>query len=128
MNSQRSDLLSDEVADSDGIDPEIVLGQILADPELVQHVLRTRNQEIETVTGYFRCAFAPRQQRFVLHIPFSPAMASEPHVEALVSEPENVRIRVTERRKFGARLEIILPVPTEAAMSVLVEVLATSEI
>ncbi len=136
MQPSHSNLLSDDLNDSsldDGfIDPELMLEQTLADPDLVQHVVRTKRDGAETIVGYFRCEFAPGQQRHVLHVPFMPAMATVPAIEAMVTEesslPESVRVRVTDQQRFGGRMEIVLPEPAVSALSVLVEVIAHAAI
>ena len=126
MKPHPSDLLAQENADQLN-DPEVMLQQVLADRDLVQHVVRTARDGCESVVGYYRCVFAKRQQRYVLHIQFEPPLSSIPHVEALVTGQSEVRTRVTDRQKFGARIEIILPSPTLEGEELLVEVISTSD-
>ena len=133
MNPSPSDLVSgalgdDTLDESSEIDLEVILAQILADPSLVQHVMRTRRDGVETVTAYFRCDFLPKQQRCILHVPFSPAFSELPIVNAMASERSDVRIRVTDCQKFGARMEVVLPPSSGSESSLLVEVIATTPI
>jgi hypothetical protein len=133
MNPSPSDLVSDALSDgaldeSSEIDLEMMLAQILADPNLVQHVMRTRRDGVETLTAYFRCEFLPGQQRYVLHVPFSPAFTEMPVVNAMVTERSDVRIRITDCQKFGARMEVVLPPSDGSESSLMVEVIATTPI
>ncbi len=127
MNSQPSNLLDESFDDDATVDPEVMLERILADPGLVQHIVRTRSEGRENIVGYFRCPFEAGQQRHILHVPFTPSLNSTPSIEALVTEASDVRIRVTDRQKYGARIEVILPVPSLNKQSLLVEVIATSD-
>lgn len=133
MNPSPSDLVSGISSESTsdepaGFDPELLSEQILADPHLVQHLVRTRQDGVEAITAFFRCEFSPGQQRYVLHVPFSPAFPGIPVVHATVSEREDVRVRITDNQKFGARLEVVLPHPAKSANSLIVEVIATRTI
>jgi hypothetical protein len=133
MNLSPSDFVSDNLNEdildeSSEIDLEVMLAQVLADPNLVQHVMRTRNDGVETMTAYFRCDFSPGQQRYVLHVPFSPAFLEVPIVNSMFTEGSDGRIRVTDCQKFGARLEVILPPSGGSESSLLVEVIATAPV
>jgi hypothetical protein len=134
MNSSQSNLLSEELntptMDEGFIDPELMLEQTLADPNLVQHIVRSNQDGIESIVGYFRCEFLAGQQRYVLHAPFSPALGAVPAIEAMVADEEclqdSVRVRVTDKQKFGARLEVVLVEPAKKPISLLVEVIASA--
>ena len=107
------------------LDTELILQQLLENPNLVQHVCRTEENGCETVVGYFRVSFAPRQQRQVLHIPFTPPLKVVPQVEAHVTDHQDVRIRITDCQKFGIRSEIILAQANDKPRKLLVEIIAT---
>ncbi len=131
MNPSPSDVASESLRDEPldellELDPELVIAQILSDPNLVQHVVRTNRDGIETMVAYFRCGFSTGLQRYVLHVPFSPAFGGIPDVSAMATEQADVRVRITDRQKFGARLEVVLPRPSECETSLLVEVIATT--
>lgn len=131
MNPSPSDLVSGalsegELDESSEVDLELMLAQVLADPNLVQHVMRTRCGGVETISAYFRCDFSPGQQRYVMHVPFSPAFSELPVVNTMVAEGSDGRIRVTDCQKFGARLEVVLPTSVDAEFNLLVEVIATA--
>ncbi len=124
-------LLAEHLAAEEGdaasaIDPELMLEQILNDPSLVQHIVRTQTADAETLVAYFRCSFSVEQQRAILHIPFSPPLSNVPSVEAMVVENETARVRVTDRQKFGARLEVVLPQPAALETRLLVEAIVTA--
>ena len=133
MNPHPTDLLAEHFGDDSNdsfgaIDPELMLEQILADSNLIQHLTRTRSEGIETIAGYFRCTFLPGQQRHILHIPFVPPLAKIPTVDALVTDNAEVRVRVTERQKFGTRLEVVLPQPANEKFSLLVEAISQAPV
>lgn len=127
MNPNLSEMLADGEAEVSDLDPEIMLEQILADPDLVQHVVRTNRDGCETVVGFFRCLLETGMQRYILHVPFTPPLANIPEVESMITERSDVRARVTDRQKFGTRIEVILPCPAESPTTLLVEVIATLE-
>ena len=107
-------------------DLELVTEQILADPNLNQYITRRNEDGQDTLVGYFRCQLQRHQQRYALHIPLHPAMSAVPQVEAIVMDSDEASIRVTERQRFGLRVEIVLPRPTTETCSVMVEVIAFS--
>lgn len=112
----------------DFCDPEMMLEQLLDDPNLIQHVTRTDNSGRETITGYFRVTFELGQQRQVLHVPFVPSLKVVPQVESRVTDQADARVRITDRQKFGVRAEIVLSRPAESARRMLVEISATESI
>lgn len=107
------------------LDTELILQQLLENPNLVQHICRTEESGKETVVGYFRATFEPQQQRQILHVPFTPPLKSIPQVEAHVTDQQDVRIRITDCQKFGIRAEIILSQPAQTRKKLLVEIIAT---
>jgi len=120
-------LSTEEGDEASAIDPELMLEQILNDPSLVQHIVRTQTADTETIVAYFRCSFSVDQQRTILHIPFSPPLSNVPSVEAMVVENEIARVRVTDQQKFGARLEVVLPEPAASPSRLLVEAIVTAK-
>ncbi|MFK7768269.1 MAG: hypothetical protein AB8B55_13680 [Mariniblastus sp.] len=109
------------------VDPEMLLQQVIENPNLVQQTTRTDNNGLETVAGYFRVSFLPDQQRQVLHVPFTPPFKTMPTIQTHSIEQEQVRVRVTDCQKFGVRVEVILPQATTEFQKLLVEVLASEE-
>lgn len=121
------DSFDDELSET--IDAEQIVQQLLSDPDVTQHVTRRSCDGTDSITGYYRCQFESSQERAILHVPIHPPMLSVPEVEALfVDDDEALRIRVTDRQKFGARLEIIRSAGQEQANSVMVEVVLTASI
>ena len=125
-DNQTSDRL-DDVADDRTVelDPELMLAQLLADPHMMQHWVRTHRDGVDSIATYNRCNFVPGQQRSVWHLSFLPPFSFIPEIEARAVEDVDLRVRVTDRQKFGARLEIVLPQPAAADLSVLIEATAT---
>lgn len=127
MTHSLSDL--SELEDSEGapeFDLEMMMEQILGDPGLTQYVIRRSESNTDTLVGYFRCCLEQNQQRYALHIPVYPAMEFEPQVEAILMDSNDGRVKITESKKFGLRMEIVLPTPAEKQVDFLVEVIATS--
>jgi hypothetical protein len=115
------------LADKDQVeefDMELVIEQILADPNLTQHLTRRSEGGHDTLTGYFRCQLQPDQQRYALHVPLYPAMNGIPDVEAIVMDSVGASVRVTDRQRFGIRLEIQCDSPKTETSNVMVEVIA----
>ena len=111
------------------VDSEQIVNHLLADPEVTQHVTRRSCDGVDSIIGYYRCQFDPTQERTVLHVPLHPPMVSVPDVDAMfVEQADSFRIRVTDRQKFGARLEIIRSAGHDQASSVMVEVILTAAI
>ncbi len=109
------------------VDPEMLLQQIIENPNLVQQVTRTANDKLETIVGYFRVSLQPGQQRLVLHVPFTPPLKTIPQVQAHPIDQTDIRVRITDCQKFGLRAEIILPRATDEQQSLLVEIVASEE-
>ena len=101
---------------------------VFQDHTISQQWIRRQDEGFDTLSGHFRCAFSCEQQRYALHIPLYPAMEEVPDVEATVVDCETAKIRVTDRQKFGLRLEVILEQPALEACQVLVELTAYAKI
>jgi len=102
------------------------LEQILADSNLSQHWTRSVRDGLETIVAYYRCQFSVGQQRYVLLIPFQPALKEIPKTTANVIDDFDARVRITDLQKFGARLEIVLAQPATVSVHLLVEVIASA--
>ena len=98
---------------------------ILEDTGVTQQVSRTVQDGWDTVMGYYRCSFEPGQRRSILHVAFQPAMPSTPEVETMVLDTDDARIRLTDSKVYGLRIEVVLSQPAASNMSVLIEVIAT---
>ena len=108
----------------EAVDMELVTEQILADPNLTQQITRRNEAGQDTLAGYFRCQLQPNQQRYALHVPLYPAMSRIPEVDAMVMDSDDASVRVTDRQRFGIRLEILLSCPKTETSNVMVEVIA----
>jgi len=93
---------------------------------IVQQVTRTQIAESDQIVGIFRCDFEPDQQRYALNIPIHPALSEIPSVEALCLESD-ARIRITDLKKFGVRLEVVLNENSQDAQSVFVDAVIVSK-
>ena len=120
-------IVDGEAFEDEAIDAEQLVQQLLSDPEVAQIVTRRNCDGLDSITGYFRCQFEASQERAILHVPIHPPLANVPEVEAmLVEEIDSVRIRVTDRQKFGARLEVIRSTGLDQSDVVMVEVVLTA--
>ena len=119
------DSFEDETLET--FDAEQMLHELLSDPNVYQHVTRRSCDGEDSITGYFRCQFEPSQERTILHVPIHPPMSAVPKVNASFVQPEDAkRIRVTDRQKFGTRLEIIRSTDHDQPCQVMVEVILTA--
>jgi hypothetical protein len=112
--------------ESSEFDPELMLAQVLENPGVSQILIRHRTATEETLSVHVRCQFAAGQQRFTLHVPFYPHFSSIPEVAASIFDDTGGRTRITDRQKFGTRIEITLDQPAESIQQVLIEVTATA--
>ncbi len=125
MNDELINNLIEIEGESDSIDSEIALQQILETPGLFQHVTRSDQEGLETVVGYFRIDFEPNSQRHILHVPFSPPLKTIPQVDTNTLGEQEARIRITDRQKFGLRMEVILPHITDSSQQMIIETIAS---
>ena len=116
--------LADSGDSNSELDSEAVSGTIFEDSGISQQWTRRQAEGFDTLSGHFRCSFCEQQQRYALHIPLYPAMEQVPEVEAAVVDCESAKVRITDRQKFGLRLEVVLPVPSSESRKVLVELTA----
>lgn len=111
-----------DASGGDEVDSELAIESLLSDPTLVQLIARRDHDGVESISGHFRVAVLPGQKRVSWHFPITPALAVAPVVEAETVERTDIRIRTTDRQKFGVRLELILAQPAATAESILVAV------
>lgn len=94
---------------------------------IVQQLTRTQAVDTDQITGIFRCDFEPEQERYALNIPIHPALSELPSVEAIALESD-ARIRVTDRQRFGVRLEVVLNQAASEPQRVFVDVVIASRL
>lgn len=99
------------------------------DPDLLQQVSRIRRSDVDQLVGYYRVRFATGQKREVVHVLVHPPMESIPDVEANGLDAPPHRIRITDRERFGVRIEVVLDTAwaQDEPATFLVEVLATAQ-
>ena len=116
--------LSDQAAanEESEIDPEMALEVLLSDKSLNQLMLRRQQDDVESITGYYRVPVEPGQQRVSWHVPFVPSMPNLPACTADPVDQSDVRIRFTNIQKFGARAEMILANPSNSKGSILIAI------
>ena len=116
--------LSDQAAAGDApeIDPEMALEVLLSDESLNQLMLRRQQDDVESITGYYRVPVEPGQQRVSWHVPFVPSMPNLPVCTADPVDQSDVRIRFTNIQKFGARAEMILANPSNGRGAILIAI------
>lgn len=97
-----------KAGDDEPIDLEIAVEQIVADASLNQLLLRHETAGVESITIYQRINFEPNQKTAVVHLPFSPVLASIPNIEGSFIDGTEARLRITDCQCYGARIEVIL--------------------
>lgn len=107
-------------------DAEALLQLTLSNPDLKQHVSRCESDGADTMICYRRVTLAPGERRHAMHIALHPPMPAIPDVEAFMVDPISARIRITDRQRFGARLEIVLEEPVAVETQLMVEVMLTA--
>jgi hypothetical protein len=91
---------------------------------VVQQLVRVRDDNGERVSGVVRVDFAPEEQTTVLHLAFSPPLAREPRLELAAIEASGVTVRATDCRTYGVRLEAKRGRETQQELSVLIKLVA----
>jgi len=94
--------------------------------QLLQELIRTRNNGRETVIGTARLEFAAGEQTAALHVAFCPPLNNDPDVDVEALEAEGVTIRATDCRSYGLRLEARRGRDSAAPLGVLVQFEANS--
>ncbi len=92
---------------------------------LVREIKQDSTGETETATSLQKIRFAVQQQRHVLHLAFEPDLCQTPQVQARIVIGGG-RIKVTHAEKFGVRLEVILPTPSDDLNEVVIEIVCTA--
>jgi hypothetical protein len=92
-------------------------------PHLTHCFVRSVESGVDHIVAIYRCHFEPGEQLVVVHVPIYPAFEEIPEVEAICLDG-NARIRVTDRQKFGIRLEVIHSSPMPGRVCEIIEVVA----
>lgn len=121
MHDSVADSEAGECADESGFDLE----SMLCDPAVKQIIVRSENDGVDQLVGYYRCEFAPDEKRHILHVPIQPPMLEQPTVQA-IGVDDDIRVRVTDCQKFGVRLEILLNQVATESLGVVVEIILNS--
>lgn len=74
----------------------------------------------DTVVGFLRARFAPKQRSRSLHVAFCPAMLHQPTVSILQVSGPRARIKAADVRPFGIRFDVRLAVAGEEPGEVLI--------
>ena len=96
------------------------LDRFAEDGELTQWTTRATRDGFETQIHYERVVVSACQTRVILHLPFHPPFPQSPDVEAIAVNAD-ARVRITDRQKFGVRLEIVLPSPGDSDRIIILE-------
>lgn len=89
-------------------DQELLIGQLLEDPEITQFSTRSLRDGLDTLCCYQRCIWKGAPARLIVHFPFYPPFQRLPEVQVNLLDSDLGRLRVTDRQKFGVRAEISL--------------------
>ncbi len=96
---------------------------IYSDPAIRQQMIRSVDGDEDCVSVTTRVTIAAGADREVLHIPIYPPFETIPEVEAFVVSGNELRIRVTQKQRFGLRLEAVLTRPTGGAVESVIEII-----
>ena len=111
-------LFNEDPLDDNLIEDEMYLQQLMEDDQVHQFMTRRQKDSQDVITGFYRCQFEPDQQRSVIHLPFIPALNYIPSIEIDLIEREDCRYRIGELQKFGVRIEVTLPRPSDHSQSI----------
>lgn len=100
---------------------------IFSDPSIRQQVIRSVVEDEDFVSVISRVSIAAGADRKIVHIPIHPPFDSNPEVDAFVISGAESRIRVTQKQRFGLRLEVVLARPTAVAVETVIEVISRSK-
>jgi hypothetical protein len=91
-------------------DQELIVEQLLADQGITQFSTRSLRDGVDTLCCYQRCVCSCTgdQTRLILHFPFYPPFQQIPEVQLNLLNSDLGRLRITDRQKFGARVEVSL--------------------
>lgn len=90
---------------------------------LLQQLTRSRlDERTEMLHGLLRAEFEPGQRQQVLHLAFTPPLATRPRVEAHQADGPAAQIKATDVQTYGVRLEVRLAAVARAPESVWLEV------
>jgi hypothetical protein len=93
------------------------------DDSVSQQCARRRDDDVnsEVVEGWLRVAFVAGQRHATAHISLCPPLAGAPECQAEQAAGPPAGVKVAQVLSYGARLEVKLDEPADAATSVIVE-------
>lgn len=100
-------------------DPDAEVPEGHAD-SLSMQLQRRKTSEGEAIEVQARLEFAPGAREVALHVPFWPALSSDPEVECEPLDGDDVDLQVASAERYGIRLEARLPSASEEARTVLI--------
>lgn len=100
---------------------------IFSDPSIRQQVTRSIVEDEDFVSVISRVSIAAGADREVIHLPIHPPFDFIPEVDAFVVSGAESRIRVTQKQRFGLRLEVVLARPSVAEVETVIEVISRSK-
>lgn len=100
---------------------------ILTDRSIRQQMIRSIVGAEDCLSVTARVSVAQDADRAILHIPVYPPFDSIPEVDAFVVQGSELRIRVTQKQRFGLRLEAVLSRPAELAVESVVEIIMRAQ-
>lgn len=109
------------------LEEDCVESPMLVDPSIVQQSTRSTLDGQDCISVTSRITIDAGADREVFHFPIQPPMNSTPLVDAYVVSGADVRIRVTQRQRFGVRVELILGQPADTATESVVEFILRPE-
>ena len=92
--------------------------------DITQKIVRSQCDGTDRIVAIFRCDLEAGQDKFVLNVPIHPPMENVPEVEAVIIHGSG-RTRITDRKKFGVRIELSAPANSTESQLYLETIIST---
>lgn len=100
---------------------------IFLDSSISQQTIRSECEGEDCLNATTRAIIPAGADRHVIHIAICPAMSAVPEVDAYVISGTEARIRITQRQKFGVRLELVVGKVADHERETILEIVARSK-
>jgi hypothetical protein len=88
---------------------------------VTQQIMRTREDDAETITGVLRAQLEAGERTHSLHVAFCPPLASTPSLQCEQTDGPAATIALGEVQTYGARIDLRLSRPAAKPIAVTVE-------
>ena len=95
-------------------------GECEIDESLTFQLRRSSTPDGETIEAQARLPFPPGARESTLHIPFWPALSTDPEVDCEPLDGDEVDLKIASAERYGIRLEARLPSPATESRTVMI--------